>query len=435
MTVFRHCLVFCIVAGFAGCDRKNPGFSEENPVDPLIVTVTYVVGDVLTTNLKHRAIQKFMRLHPQVIMVEKLGDDIRIMDAVDEFPDLMETRYAPDQVRAGKLGELPKDIVDLFEKTVPIYSRDYTAPIEETYPIGIVYSKKIFRQLGINPEDIKTYGDFLGICEKIKNAGIPPLVFGGADTWHFGFWWGYFWQREIAVQDPDWIARRYAHKTRFSDPEVRAVLTGFKELFERGYIGNDWIATGETQCPDNFVKSLAAMYYIGPFAFQQIAELDPSFEFGFFAIPDDQGRINIIGGPTDTGWAISMDAQNDPSRAEVIYDFIRYFFSREIYAEYLSQSNAISTLKEKYSYTVHEVFQQVLRVAMTADDKQLNWNQKPGANELPQGFRNFCYRLAGQIFLNEFTIDEGLRLLDEEWERRTKQFNPALESNMIPGEN
>ncbi|MDR2793473.1 MAG: extracellular solute-binding protein [Treponema sp.] len=425
-------LLLGIVTLYTGCSKKS---TEQRTAGerktPVTLTAVYAIGNQLTADLMHERVENYMKLNPHVTIVEKLSnegsylDAIRTLDAVGELPDLIEMRDTPLFVRAGKLGELPSDIVDVFENTVSFNGKVYTAPIDESYPNGIIYSKKIFNQLGINPSDIKTYNDFLGVCEKIKAAGIAPIVVGGADIWHIGFWWGYFWQREVAVKDPDWIAHRYEDKVHFTDPEIKAAMTGLNELFQKGYIEAGWASTGEGQCPSILISGQAAMYFIGPFAFQQIVEADPAFEFGFFAIPDNNGKINVTGGPIPAGWAISSEAQKDPAKAEEIYNFIRYFFSKDVYTAYLAKANALSSLKEKYTYPASEQFQEVMHIAATANDKQLMWNQKTGVNELPPNFRNFCYKLVSEWFLNVSTIDAGLQTMDQEWKNATKDFNPV----------
>lgn len=422
-----------ILVGFVGCSKKqaSTGGAAANGKTPVTITAVYAVGNQLTADLIHARIEGFMKANPHVTIIEKLSnegsylDAIKTLDAVGELPDLIEMRDTPVFVRAGKLGELPADIINLFENTVAFNGKVYTAPIDESYPNGIVYSKKIFDKLGIKVSDIKTYSDFLRVCETIKASGVAPIVVGGSDIWHIGFWWGYFWQNEVAVKDPDWIAHRYEGKVKFTDPEIRSAMTGLNELFQKGYIERGWASTGEGQCPSILVSGRAAMYYIGPFAFGQIEEADPSFEYGFFALPNKEGKFNVSGGPTAQGWSINAETQKNPEKAQVVYDFIRYFFTKDVYTEYLAKGSFLPSLKEKISYTSSVQFQEVQRIAATADNKQLNWNQKIGVNELPPNFRNFCYKLASEWFLNVSTIDAGLRTMDQEWQNVTRDFNPV----------
>jgi raffinose/stachyose/melibiose transport system substrate-binding protein len=133
----------------------------------------------------------------------------------------------------------------------------------------------------------------------------------------------------------------------------------------------------------------------------------------------------VTGGPLAAGWAISGEVQKDPAKAEEIDNFIQYFFSQDVYTDFLAKSNFLSSLKEKYTYPASEQFEEVMRIAATADNKQLGWNQKLGPNELLPNFRNFCYKLVSEWFLNVSTIDAGLKTMDQEWVNATKDFNPV----------
>ena len=430
MTGLKNFFVVLFLAVFILPIFSGPGQDRGSATT---ITATYATGNELTANLMRERIMGFQRANPNVRIVERLSnegaylDSLRTLDAVGEFPDLIEMRDTPLFVRAGRLGELPRDIVNLFEITVPFNGRVYTAPIDESYPTGIIYSRRIFNQLGIRAENIRTYQDFLAACERIRASGVAPIVIGGADIWHIGFWWGFFWQNEVAVRHPDWIARRYANQVRFTDPEIRAVITGLNELFQRGFIERGWASTSEGLAPSILVSGQAAMYYIGPFAFNQITEADPNFDFGFFALPDRNGRINAMGGPTAAGWAINADTQRtDPAKTEAVYNFIRYFFRNDNYSEFLRVGNFLPSTRARPNYPTTPLFQEVLRIASTADNKQLNWNQKIGNDELPPNFRNYCYRLVGELFLNQTTVDEVLRAMDREWEVATRDFNPVL---------
>ena len=422
-------LVISMVAACGDGDAGKTGQSK----DAVTITITYATGDELTAELIRARIVEFQALNEHVTIIEKLSnegaylDAIRTLDAVGEFPDIVEMRDTPLFVRAGKLGELPADITSMFESTIAFDGKIYTAPLTETYPAGIIYNKKIFNNLGIDVTSIKTYNDFLNVCQKILDSGTAPLVVGGADIWHIGFWWSFFWHNNVSVATPDWLAKRYVDEVSFTDANVKAAMEGLTDLFNRGYVERGWASTAESMAPSILVTEQAAMYYIGPFVFQQIEEADPNFEYGFFALPNAQGQINVLGGTTPAGWAINSETQaNDPAKTEAVYDFIRFFFEKDRYTDYVQQLRAVPSLKEPITYDASEQFQEVLRIAATADNRQLNWNQHIGPNELPPGFRNFCYSLTAEWFLGVSTIADGLVIIDEEWANLTREFNPVL---------
>lgn len=396
------------------------------------VSIVYATGDQVSAELMHQRVVDFMAAHPGVTITEKLSnegaylDAIKTLDAVGELPDIIEMRDTPLFVRAGKLGELPADITGLFANSVPFDGKIYTAPISNVYPNGIIYSKKAFADAGVQVEDIKTYDDFLAACGKIKDTGIAPIVVGGSDIWHIGFWWSYFWLNHVAVDNPNWIADRYAGKASFTDASVKAAMEDLNKLFQSGYVEKGWASTAESQCPSILVSGQAAMYYTGPFSFTQIQEADPSFEFGFFALPNQDGKFNVTGGVTPGGWAINAETQKDADKTKVVYVFIREFFEKETYTAFCKRASAIPSLIEDISYETGEQMASALEIAKTADSIHLNWNQNIGENELPPNFRNFCYKLVSEWFLNVSTVEDGLKTMDAEWENVTKDFNPVL---------
>ena len=142
----RLLAVFCffLIAGsgllvgifFSDCSARPQRQTASGEKEPVIFSVSYATGDFLTTSLKHASFREYMRLNPHITIVERNNADIRILDAVGEFPDLFEFRQGPAYFRAGKVGELPPDIVELFETTSLYDGKVYIAPMTKTYPTG-----------------------------------------------------------------------------------------------------------------------------------------------------------------------------------------------------------------------------------------------------------------------------------------------------------
>jgi raffinose/stachyose/melibiose transport system substrate-binding protein len=426
-------LVCAVLLAGVGCSKKEAAAANAAAAgDKITLTIVYATGNQTTTDLMHARVEAFMKANPNITLVEKLSnegaylDTLRTLDSVGELPDIIEMRDTPAFVRANKLGVLPEDITSLFKNTVQFNSNVYTAPYESAYPIGIVYSKDVFEKLGINVEDIKTYSDFLTVCQKIKDSGTPPIVAGDADIWHMGYWWSSYWLNHVFANNPNWIADRYAGKVSFTDPEVKAAMEGLADLFAKGYVEQGWASTGEGQAPSVLVAGRAAMYYVGPFAFQQIDEADPEFQYGFFAIPNNEGKHIVTGGPTAAGWAINAKTQENPVKAKAVYDFIKFFFSKDVYTDYLKTGRFFNSLKENIVYESTPQMEDAQRIEAGADQVYLNWNQYVGESELPPNFRNYCYKLCSEWFLGQSTVDEGLKAMDREWENASKDFNPVL---------
>jgi raffinose/stachyose/melibiose transport system substrate-binding protein len=141
----------------------------------------------------NETVNRFNKAYPDITVRIQPGNGgaysefLKTKESVGEFPDVMEMRDTPVYVRAGMLEPLPDDIVSLFNSTVPFDGKTYTAPIAGENTQGIIYNKKYFDENGFT--EPATYEEFLKLCQKIKDKGdMSPLVIGGQDIWHIGFW-------------------------------------------------------------------------------------------------------------------------------------------------------------------------------------------------------------------------------------------------------
>jgi len=399
------------------------------------LTITYATGDPLTKQLTHDAVVAFMKAYPNVKFIEDLSagttayaDTLKVKDAVGEFPDVVEMRDTPMFVRAGKLAPLPKELYSLFESMIPVYGTVYTAPITAQYPNGILYNKKVFKANGWS-ENPKTYADFLKLCDKIKLSGVAPFVAGIKDIWHLGFWFGKFWVDNIGTKNPNWMADRYAGKVHFTDPDFAGGIKQLVELFTKGYAEAGFMSTTESQCPMILISGKAAMYYCGTFVFTQIMTADPSFDLGWFPLPDNAGKVKLLGGATPNGWALSTDAAKDPDKMGAFVRFVRFFFAKKQYTNFVASMNGFPTTKLRISYEVTSPAMQTILKIFPKAPKSLNWNNGVGANELPPPFRNWTYKKLQEAMIGSVTADQALKDMDAEFDRLAKDFNP---SQLVP---
>jgi raffinose/stachyose/melibiose transport system substrate-binding protein len=248
---------------------------------------------------------------------------------------------------------------------------------------------------------------------------------GGKDLWHLGFLFAKFFYDEVSAKNPDWIADRYSGRVRWTDPEPRRAMEAYAELFLKGYVEKGFMSTSDSQTASMLVWGRAAMLYSGTWMFQQIQEADPSFEIGWFPLPSKDGKINLIGGSTAAGWAISARCAESTEKAKAALDYIRFFFSRDQYLRFVKESNGIPSTREPLRYESIQAMEKALDAFNAAKSKQLMWNSRIGRNELPPSFRNYAYKVSIEWLLGS-PIGEGLKKLDEEWDREARDFNPVL---------
>ena len=63
-----------------------------------------------------------------------------------------------------------------------------------------------------------------------------------------------------------------------------------------------WASTPDAQITTFFVNDMSAMMFSGTHMFSQINDAAPDFEYGWFAVPDRDGKVNLLGGGTAGGW-------------------------------------------------------------------------------------------------------------------------------------
>ncbi len=389
-------------------------------------TIGYATGDPATKQAVSDTIAAFTAAHPNIKIVDfsettsaSYLDWLKTKDAVGEFPDLVEMRDTKVFADAGKIVELPGDLLDIFASVPKVDGKVYNAPITFNAPQGIIYSKKAYADAGIT-ELPKTYDEFLADQQKLKDSGITPIVVGGKDIWHMGFWLNKFLIDDVYAKDPDWNSKRTAKKVSFTDNNAVQAMTDYKELFSK-YVDKGWLSTADNQTASVLISGKAAELFSGPWMFTQLKQADPNFEFGFYAVPDRQGNVNVIGLPSPAGWTLSTAAAKDADKAEAIKSFIRFFFEPAQYSKYLQTVNGIPSTKEKISYESTEQMKTVLDLmADPKVTKSLAINNWWGENQIPPQFRNWYYKLMQELVLKNGDVKDYMKQADKEYDTEVK---------------
>jgi raffinose/stachyose/melibiose transport system substrate-binding protein len=425
-----------VLTACGGKDTTSPSSSQSPaastaassaPKKDVTFSVIYATGDPATKQAVADSISAFTKANPH-IKIKDLSetttasylDFLKTKDAVGEFPDLVEMRDTQLFADNGKIAELPKDLQGLFESVPQVNGKVYNAPIALPAPQGIIYSKKAYADAGIT-EEPKTYADFIAAQEKLKAKGISPIVVGGKDIFHWGFWINKYFMDEMLAQDPNWNSKRSQGKVSFTDAGPMKAMTLFTELFTKGYVDKGFMSTADNQTASMLVTGKAASLFSGPWMFPQIAQADPKFEFGWYPVPDQKGVINVQGLAQPAGWAFSATAIKDADKTAAISEFIKFFFSKNQYANYLKIASAIPSTKEKITYEASPQLQEVL--TMMADPKvvkTLQINGFWGENQMPPTWRNWFYKLAQDwLVKGDFSVDY-MKKADAEWDAAIK---------------
>lgn len=421
-------LATALLLGACGGNASPGAGGEEAPsgAKKVSFTIGYASGDPAAKKAIATAVETFMAQHPD-IEIKDLSetsssaylDWLKTKDAVGEFPDLVEMRDTEVFAEAGKIVELPADLLELFDSPPEVDGKVWNAPIAVNVPQGIIYSKKAYADAGIT-ELPATYDEFIAIQEKLKASGITPIVVGGKDIFHMGFWVNKFLIDNVYAQDPDWNSKKTAKQVSFTDENVVQAMTDFKQLFQN-YVDKGWLSTGDNQTASILVSGKAAQLFSGTWMFSQIEEADPNFDYGFYAVPDRQGNINVIGLPSPAGWSLSAEAAKDPEKTEAIKEFIRFFFEPEQYADYLASMNAIASTKAEVTYESNEAMKVALElIADPKVTKSLAINNWWGDNLIPPQFRNWYYKKLQEMVVSDGDVKTYMQQVDAEYDNQVK---------------
>jgi raffinose/stachyose/melibiose transport system substrate-binding protein len=431
--VFSLVLMFTmILTACGGKDTSTESASagkdgNASKQEEVTISMTFANGDPAHAEGVTKIITAFEEKYPHIKIEENnsgTGSYLEVLqtkDAVGEFPDFVEMRDTQLFVDAGKLAELPAQLEGLYESLPEINEKHYVAPINSQFPNGIIYNKKIFKDLGL--KEPKNLTEFYELSKKIEKSGVSPLVVGGADIWHMGFIVNKFLSDEVYAENQNWNSQRAKGEVKFSDENVVNAISKLKKLFDDGLVDKGWLSTPDNQTVAMLISGKAAMLYSGTWMFSQILEADPSFELGYFAIPDEDGKVALPISPSAQGWALSAEAAKDPAKVEAFNLFIEFFFSKDQYKGYLEKMNAISATKDNITYDAIEPMKKAIEISNDPKTvKTLMINQYYGENTIPPQFRNWFYKTIQETLDGKMNVKEAMEKADAEWDVQYKAW-------------
>ncbi len=178
------------------------------------------------------------------------------------------------------------DVVDTYLETVKTGDDHYGVPVGTATGGGVLYNKVVFSELGL--EVPTTWDDFMANNEKIKAAGIDPVIQTYADTWTSQlFVLGDF--HNVAVADPDWADKYTANEVHYAEEPALAGFVHQQEVHDAGYMNEDYASATLEQGMEKLATREAAQYPMLTFALGGLyaAFPDASQDIGFFGMPGD----------------------------------------------------------------------------------------------------------------------------------------------------
>jgi len=290
----------------------------------------------------------------------KLPDDqyetsVRTKLAAGQGPDLfwiwprMSSMGAVDMAKAGYAA----DLSDLsFMDNISQGARDDMSYNGKVYGVangldflGVYYNKELFEQVGISevPADWEA---FLAACQKLKDAGITPIVMGDKDSWYIQFGMYQIAANVVYPGEMDFDTKLQSGERTLADEKWVKTISMYKELYDKGYIVKNSLGIGGTQAAQLFVDGKAAMAFDGTWNYLTLnAKGASDFTRGFFPLPANAaGEPTYISAATSAGFAVNANSPN----AELAKQILEYLFDGQspLFEAWVSTNQSVSVYKD-----------------------------------------------------------------------------------------
>jgi raffinose/stachyose/melibiose transport system substrate-binding protein len=298
--ISRILLLVCLIA------IALPGLHAVKAADS--VTLTYLVDDSQPSQDASKAVvDAYMKLHPGVtITIENRpqgadGDNVvKTRLATGDMDDiffynagsLLQALHPTDTLVDLSKEPFIANVVESFLPTVSQNGQIFGVPTLPAMGGGILYNKKVYAQLKLSVP--KTWAEFEANNEKIKAAGITPVIATYGDTWTSQLFVlaDYY---NVAQAVPTFTADYTANKAKYATtPAAMAGFTYLAEGFTKGWYQKDFATTKFDQGLKLLADGKGAHYPMLSFALGTIAANSPDEvnDIGFFAQPGTDAAKN-----------------------------------------------------------------------------------------------------------------------------------------------
>ncbi len=259
---------------------------------------------------------------------------------------------------------------------------------------GVLYNADLFAEHDV--EVPTTWDELIAAAQTFADAGVQPVYATLADSWTA---MPTFNALAAVLPPEDVFDQLREEQTTFAE-SFDVVAERMLELF--AFAQDDRFSRSYEDGNRAFAEGDVAMYLQGSFAIPAIADAEPDFEIGTFAMPvDDPDDARLLSGVDVT---LTMGA--DPEHPEESLAFIEHIMTAERVQAYADEQRAIPTLED----TTSDLPELEGVMPFVEEGRLVGYpeHQIPPAIPLPA---------LTQQFLIDGDVDAYLAELDEEWDK------------------
>lgn len=183
---------------------------------------------------------------------------------------------------------LMDNVMDTFKPTVTYNGKIYGVPAGSTMAGGWFYNKKVYEQLGLTVPE--TWEELMANNETIKAAGITPVIGTYKDSWtsQLVVLADYY---NVQSDAPGFADDYTAGTAKYATtPAALRSFEKLQEIFDKGYLNKDFLATTYDAGLKMLVEGTGAHYPMLTFAIPPLVQnyADQIEDIGFFPQPGDR---------------------------------------------------------------------------------------------------------------------------------------------------
>ncbi|MFC4601425.1 ABC transporter substrate-binding protein [Cohnella hongkongensis] len=406
----------------SGSPSASPGQSP-SPANGETVEISFL--SLITTNLTEQFWDKwiadFETKNPgikvkriQAPSLEGLNDNYaKTLLTSGDFPDVLSNISYQDFAKAGALMDIPidDDIKKINDyESLLLDGKLYTLQAYLQPHTQIFYNKDLFAQAGIEQLP-RTWDELEAVAEKLKQAGITPLLTAG--DWMTTLTFSILTGPEIFGKNPSWYADKNAGTVSYQDENWMTVASRYKDFASKGYFNKGALSIGYEQVEQEFLKGNGAMYPMGSWFTAAYAAANPDFEAGVFAPPTLDGEKTYMSGSRGTSFAVS----NTTAHPEAALKFAKYLaLDPDFHKAFAASDGMFSGLVEPVNDEFSPLQQEIADLLKEAGTMSGYETQRAG--DFPvNGLGNQLAKVGQNLLLDNSDLAKEMKSLDEYWEK------------------
>ena len=218
--------------------------------------------------------------------------------------------------------------------------RQLTYPYQVVFNIP-VYNKGIMEKNGIDPNEVNSWDGWLQMLDKLKQSGVAPILFPGADDGP-----GQFINPMLMNNQPsdDVWSKVEDGSTKVTEEWFVKTLSQIKTIADRGYFQKDSLGTKKEGATASFAQEKGSMLAMGSYLMASVKEQSPDIEQGLTApitVPESQKKYDGVFTST-----FMLGVSKQSKNKEQAKKFIEFLTQPDIAAEYANGTGQLLSVKD-----------------------------------------------------------------------------------------